>query len=181
MSEIMEYALEEAQNIVSDVFVQDNRGNIDTKNQEIAANFITRGAVSIKDEILNETNVEIQDIHGPQKEMKALAIKLLKECGFRVLAIERGFEGGIVDVLGGRGKELIAVECGPCRISKLIGYLQRENTALWVIKPHNNGYILYEFNRGKNWDKIINLYEKWQKGEVEQARTYIEKAFEESE
>ncbi len=171
-------SLEKARDIIFDIFTQGKWDYIDTINQEIATIFIYRDAVSVKSETLNGENIDGKDIHGPQKEMKALAIKLLKDRGFKVFAIEKGFEGGIVDVLGGRGKERIAVECGPCRISKLVDYLWRENTTLWVIKPSGSGYILYEFNRGKHWDNAIELYEKWRMKELERLRVKVNKAFE---
>ncbi len=174
-------SLNSARNFVFDIFTQGKWDYIHTINQEIAANFIYKGAVLIKSEDLDKCATNTKNIHGPQKEMKALAIKLLKKRGFKVLAIEKGFNGGIVDVLGGRGKERIAVECGPCRISKFIDYLWRENTALWVIKPAGNKYILYEFKRGEWWNKAIELYEKMRKEELERHRVIVNKAFEDFE
>lgn len=173
--------LETLRNMVFDVFTQGKRQYIESTDQEIAANFINMKGVSVRSESLDAENVKIGRIRGPQKKMKAMAIKLLKERGFRVLSIERGFEGGVVDVLGGRGRERLAVECGPCRISKLIDYLWRDKTTLWIIKPDGKEYILYEFSRGENWDKAKKFYNHWSMSELEKARVLVNKAFKDFE
>ena len=58
------------------------------------------------------------------------------------------------DILVERKGKTIALECGPCRISKSIQYLEDKNTELWIITNYLNNQSFHKVTRGPNWSKV---------------------------
>lgn len=158
---------------IEEIFTEFDIRYNDPFNQVIIETFLKLGAISIKERVIrnDQKGAIIDRIKGPQRELKAIAGKLLKDSGFKILGYEIGFMGGIVDVLAeGKGKT-IAVECGPCRLTKVIDYLENHKAELWIVKQDHH----YVIRRGRNWKRIYDLYKK---RDIENLRKTAEKAFE---
>lgn len=168
MKKVMEYVEKykpspEALKIVDDVLKQGDVRCSDPWMYVMVAGFITNGAISIETtDIKNPQEDKEITVKGPQEYLKRIAASLLKEKGFCIEDMEKSFSGGIVDVIGRKGNEYILVECGPCRISKPIDYLGRENVVLWVLTKKPHGIVLYEITRGENWDRFIEFHKEEQ-------------------
>src|SRR4030042_1377560 len=92
---------------VNDIFTQGDIRYTDSEYEVVVAGFVENKAISIRKKTLKKTPVKIAGIRGPQKGMKAFAIRLLKGSGYKIASIERGFMGGIPDVLAKKGEETI--------------------------------------------------------------------------
>jgi hypothetical protein len=162
-------------NKVNDIFTSGDIRYSDPEHEAIVAGFINNNAIVIdREQIKEKRKVNLKNIKGPQKEMKALAIDLLMKNGLKIKGIEIGFGGGIVDVLGAGNEKTIPIECGPCNMRKAIDYLERENTELWIIKPEERGYVLYTIKRSDNWDTMIKKHKSRQ---IKEIRRAVEKVF----
>ena len=127
----------------------------------------------INPEKIKKSNIKIK---GPQKDIKQIAVGLLKGRGFKIKGFEIWVRGGIADILASKENRQIAVECGPCRIDKSIDYLEIPNTDLWILtrKNENSEHILFKITRGKNWAKFLEYHKKYK---LETGRKLIENAF----
>ncbi|UCD02729.1 MAG: tyrosine-type recombinase/integrase, partial [Candidatus Aenigmatarchaeota archaeon] len=47
-------------------------------------------------------------------------------------------------------------------VRKIIGYLERPNTSMWILDPQ---YRLFTFKRGPHWDEFMGLHKSLQEGE----------------
>jgi hypothetical protein len=153
-------------NKMMDIFFQGDFRYLDLYRQIIVAGFIDNKAISIEQEIINPETIKKSNIKikGPQKDIKQIAVGLLKENGFEIKGFEIWIRGGIVDILASKEKRQIAVECGPCRIDKSIDYLEIPNTDLWILtrKNENSEHILFKITRGKNWANFLEYHKKYQ-------------------
>jgi len=159
---------------INEIFRQGDIRYMEGYYDVIVADFLDNNAISIKKKTLKKAPIQTKGIRGPQKEMKAFAIKLLKDLGYEIVSIERGFMGGIPDVLMRKGEEIIAVECGPCAIRKAINYLEKPNTSLWIIQPEGENYRLFIVKRSVVWDSFFEFHSSTQ---ISTLRDLIEKAF----
>ena len=167
-------ASKETMHRVNEIFTDGDRRYLDPEYEAIVAGFIDNNAITIDKKDVGKPSNILTNIKGPQKDMKAVAMELLKKGGYEIKGIEIGFLGGIADVIGGNEEKTIPVECGPCNIRKAIDYLEKENTELWIIKPADNGYVLYSVKRSDNWDMMIKRYQSIQ---FKQAKAAINQAF----
>ncbi len=162
-----------------DIFFQGDFRYLDLYREIIVAGFIDNKAISMEQEIINPEKIKKSNIKikGPQKDIKQIAVGLLKESGFKIEGFEIWIRGGIVDLLASKENRQIAVECGPCRIDKSIDYLEIPNTDLWILtrKNENSEHILFKITRGKNWAKFLEYHKKYK---LDKGRKQIEKAFE---
>lgn len=158
---------------VRDIFVQGDVRYSDPWSEVAVAGFVDNKAITISKKRLDAISTK-SDVRGPQKEMKNVAINVLKRSGYEIEAIECGFMGGIVDVLAKKDNSIVAVECGPCTVRKAIDYLKRDSSALWIIRPNRGLYDLFVIKRGKERGRFIAKHEKYQLGS---AKSCIEKAF----
>lgn len=159
---------------VNDIFTQGDIRYTDSEYEVIVAGFVDNKAISIKKKTLKKIPVKTAGIRGPQKEMKAFAIGLLKDLGYRIVSIERGFMGGIPDVLARKGQETVAVECGPCAIRKAIDYLGQPKTSLWIIQPEGEDYRFFTVTKSIAWNSFFEFHKSFQIGKL---RDLVEKAF----
>ena len=61
---------------------------------------------------------------------------------------------GIVDVLARKEGWEIAVECGPCRLSKIINYFRISTlNELWIVSYYSNDRSIFIIKRGENWNE----------------------------
>jgi hypothetical protein len=159
---------------INDIFTQGDIRYTSTEYEVIVAGFVENKAISIRKKTLKKTPVKTAGIRGPQKEMKAFGIRLLKDLGYRIVSIERGFMGGIPDVLAKKGEEIVAVECGPCAIRKAVDYLQRPKTSLWIIQPEGENYRFFTVTKSIAWDSFFEFHMSFQLGML---HYFVEKAF----
>ncbi|MBU1135441.1 MAG: tyrosine-type recombinase/integrase [Nanoarchaeota archaeon] len=161
-------------NKINDIFTQGDGRYLDPEYEAIVAGFIDRNAIKMEKKKIFKTPLETKNIRGPQKEMKSIVIAILKERGYKIVSIERGFMGGIPDVLAKKDDKTIAVECGPCNMIKAISYLEKDNTNLWILKPDGKGHILYTIRRSDSWNDFIKFHRERQ---INKAKQYIDIAF----
>jgi len=162
---------------LGEIFTDTDPRYIDPFNEYVLGIFIKQKAIIIEEKKINIKTEELnlKGIKGPQKELKAIARHLLKDSGYRITAYERGFMGGIADVLANdKNGKTIAVECGPCRLTKAIDYLENTEAELWIVKKDR----MYVVKRGDNWGKIHTAFKKQQ---LEDMRKAVDRAFKDFE
>jgi len=168
--------------LVHDVFIQNDMRYLDPLMEAYVAGFIDNNAIKIQQEFVKHRVINTNNIKGPQKEMKSIAIDLLKKRGYEVVSIEKQFMGGIPDVLMQSKGKTIAIECGPCGLFKGIDYLENDKTELFILKPVERGYNLYKVSRSKNWHKMIKYHRKKELGvRSEMVQKAFDNAFKELE
>ena len=148
---------------VEDIFTQ---GDIRYSGQyaNVVADFFNEKALEIiKEDIsgIEIENIDFGKINGPQKSQKAVATKIIFSKGLKLIGYERDIGHGRVDVLAqNKQNSFIAVECGPCRLTKLIDYFRWSDLEeLWLISIYYNDEKAYFIKRGPNWDKTIKKYD----------------------
>lgn len=149
----------ESMKIIDEVFTQNDPRYSDPWSHVAVAGYITHKAICITPLTIPNPKKDGMKIRGPQQDLKRIAVSLLKQKGFKVENFEKAFSGGIVDVIGKKGKDYILVECGPCRINKAIEYLDDKNT-FWVLTNKPHGVVLYEITRGENWKNYHEYHEE---------------------
>lgn len=162
---------------IEEIFYQGDIRYNDPYKEPWVKFFFKNRAIAIEKETINKIFKKTRmKIKGPQKELKAFSIGLLKERGFEIKGFEIQIPGGIVDVLAKNKNKQIAIECGPCRIDKAIDYLEIPNTELWILtkgKTKNN-YIIHKITRHEDWEKVLNFYKEYT---FEQLRKSMKEAF----
>lgn len=156
-----------------EIFFQGDFRYLHIENEIAVSGFVDNKAISIEKEFIKETEIRKSKmkIKGPQKDIKQIAVGLLKKRGFKIEGFEMRIPGGIVDVLGKKEKQQIAMECGPCRIDKAIDYLEITNTELWILtrKDKNSEHVLYKIKKDKNWDEFLNFHKKYKMKSLKEA------------
>ncbi len=135
---------------------------LDTKVEDIPPIFIAES--------------ELEGIKGPQKYEKAVSIKLMEKYCVQFIGFEINLDWGIVDVLG-KNKEgkLIIVECGPCRLNKIIDYFRMmEVKELWIVSYYYNEKKLIIIQRGKNWEEKIRQFDKQLETELRKIKSPLD-------
>ena len=123
--------------------------------------FFSENALSMEKEEIEKVDktFNIEEVDGPQKLQKSYALKLLKEknLGFEGFEVDLGW--GRTDILAcDRDKQLVAIECGPCRLNKAINYFRIENLKeLWLIHIYSDEKTLYIIKRGVNWERQLEI------------------------
>lgn len=159
------------QKLVDDISSQGDKRYFDSHKEEDILFFLVNGAIFIETKDVSDINKEIKgdldDIEGPQKELKLLSKQIFKEFGVSFIQFEKRIPFGVVDVLGKKDEKTIFVECGPCRIDKCFNYLRENNTELWIVTsefdPHSTEMgksKLHIIKRGKNWKKTVDKYDE---------------------
>lgn len=170
-------ASKKTMNEVSEIFIQNDVRYSDPRFEAIVAGFIDNGAIKTRMVSVNRVITHEFDVRGPQKLMKRVVIQLLYERGYNIVAMERAFMGGIVDVLAQLDDSFIAVECGPCVVMKAIDYLMNENTVLWVVRPVGGYYEIFIVERDKSWNDFIKHHKNI---ELADMKRYVKSAFNDS-
>ena len=159
---------------IQNIFLQGDSRYSDPEYEAMVSGFLDNNAISIEERKIEKKIVNTNNIKGPQKQMKATVIGILRNIGYKIISMERGFMGGIPDVLARKGDFFIAVECGPCNVRKAIDYLENDNTSLWIIRPERNKYSLFVLSKSASWNTFYEFYKKTQ---FERIREYVEAAF----
>ena len=145
---------------IEDIFAQGNTRYYNPEEIAILNNFIKREAILITThsvpKVKETTSAEISKIRKPQQHMKYLALKILEKEGanITVFPFEQMHLRCRADILAELNGKTITVECGPCRISKALQYLDDENTELWIIINYLNEQSFHKVRRGPNWSKV---------------------------
>src|SRR3989338_8068578 len=168
---------------VIDIFEQEDYRYTDPWNAIIVAGFVDNDAIKIEKEMIklvnNPSEEELSKIKPPQQFYKFIGKKFLEEKGYNPLGFEFAFSGGKVDILAEKPSkdETVAVECCSCRISKAIDYLKKEKTILWIISrtetPLSTELMIYIVKRGRNWNKYIRIYQKYQKKQMDKVADWL--------
>ncbi len=146
------------------IFLQGD-ARYDLLDLDAVYDFFISNALKMEKEEIQEFKIlsnELEEINGPQKMQKAIAAKLLEKEGWTIQGYEIDIGWGIVDVLAKNGNnEEIAVECGPCRLSKAINYFRMNNIKeLWLIEIYSDEEILYRIKRDRKWEEKLKVFDK---------------------
>jgi len=153
------------------IFSRGDSRYADIENEVVVAGFLDNNAISIDERTVPESEDSSKGIKGPQKKLKACARNLLKSEGYTIVRYEKGFAGGIADIIGkNRLGENIIVECGPCNLVKAVSYLERPNTILWILHPDT----LYVVKRSENWPHFHSFHLERKRKEIEKIREKID-------
>ena len=120
----------------------------DCIDSEFVAFLFNSNALTLEKINLNNFIVDqmfLSDIPGPQRRQKVLGGAVLENFGYNFLGFEKNIDWGIVDILAEDKKgDLIAVECEPCRLSKLINYFRLVHMSeLWIVSGYYNESFLF--------------------------------------
>jgi hypothetical protein len=145
---------------IEDIFAQGNTRYYDPEEIMILNKFIKREAIVITTHVIPKvkeaTQLELSKIRKPQQHMKYLALKILKKEGATTtqFPFEQLHLRCRADIIAKNDGKTIAIECGPCRISKALQYLDNKNTELWIITNYLNNQSFHKIRRGPNWNAI---------------------------
>ena len=148
---------------VESIFLQGD-GRYELGFAETLVEFFNKSALILEKEELEDFNFkseELESINGPQKLAKAVGKKLLIINGFALSGYEKDLGWGIADVVGeDRDGNLIVIECGPCRLTKVVDYFRNEWVKeLWVVSYYSDERFLYRIKKGFNWESIFQEFE----------------------
>ncbi len=96
-------------------------------------------------------------------DQKSLAIALLTKRGYDIVATDKDLAGEVVDVIAKKpdSEEVVVMKCGPALPKKMLGYLERPGTEMWIMDPM---YRLFMFRRGPNWDSFMKYHREQRDG-----------------
>ncbi len=164
---------------IEDIFLQGDARYETFASADVAEFFNDNALEIIKEDISNVEADDENKIYGPQKLQKAVAKKLILARNLILIGYERDIGWGRVDVLAQtKDNKFIAVECGPCRLTKVIDYFKwNELEELWLISIYYKDEKLYIIRRGLNWEKKIEEYNHIKMKELEKCRKTIDSLF----
>ncbi len=157
--------------LINDIFVQGDTRYGDYWNAHMVASFLDNKGIEIEKILITNkeepSKEELRRIGGPQKYYKFIGKQLLEAKGYQITGFEIPFRGGRADILAENPskRDIIAVECCSCRITKAIDYLGWKNTTLWILSLgetclDEEPLPLYVIKRGPKWDICLEMYEK---------------------
>lgn len=175
---------EEAMKLVFDILNQGDQRYNAPEAEETLANFLINQAISLEENqfpIINEPNQEEILKHLVQGWEKQIVKALLKIRGFDDVQIsfERRFLGSVPDVAAEKENLVVIVECCSCRVDKIIEYLSKVDE-VWVLTRGENPWEerpLFEkmqwfiFQKGVNWNKIYNAFQKKRMEELKKIKS----------
>lgn len=124
--------------------------------------FMNKALAIEKEEIhLGDYRFKEADIQGPQKIQKAAALEILKNKGLIFEGFEKNISWGRPDILAkNKDGKIVAIECGPCRLSKTIDYFRNGDLIeLWLVRVYSNENCLYIIKRDINWKPFLREYD----------------------
>jgi len=145
---------------IEDIFAQGNPRYYNPEEINILNQFIKEKAIQVTvhsiPKVKDATSIKLSKIRKPQQHMKYLALNILKKEGatVKVFPFEQMHLRCRADILAEINDKIIAVECGPCRISKALQYLDDKNTELWIITNYLNNQSFHKVKRGPNWSTV---------------------------
>jgi hypothetical protein len=139
---------------VNRIFSQGSQRHADPQYEAVVAGFIENNAIEGLFETINPDSLGIV-VHPADR--KAVAMAVLDRKGFEVMAKDKDVGDEIVDAIARRPgtQQAVVMKSGPASVSKVISYLERPETSLWILDHDNR---LFMFSRGPNWDKMIGVH-----------------------
>jgi len=168
---------------IEEIFLQGDYRYTNVWENIVLSGFIDNSAIKIEkieEKIpINPNKEEINEIKGPQKIFKFYAKHIVQKKGYEIKEYEPSISGGKGDILAVNQDKEIIIECCSCRISKVIDYLSRQKTILWVILRHitNDEITIFQFSRGKNWKNFLKNHQSYTMDQIDQEYTKISKFF----
>ncbi len=148
---------------VNKIFTQGKDSLSDPEYEAVVAGFMQNNAM---EGMFEHVNVESLGLHAVPDDQKSLAIEILRKRGYNVVATDKDLAGEVMDVIARKPEtdEVVVMKCGPSIVKKVIGYLERPNTMMWILDPQHR---LFMFKRGKNWDSFMSYHKEVQQAPVQ--------------
>ncbi|MBN1896166.1 MAG: tyrosine-type recombinase/integrase [Candidatus Aenigmarchaeota archaeon] len=139
---------------VSQIFSQGNSELSDSEYEAIVAGFMQNNAVAGMFEHVPANSLGLPVM---PKDTKSLAVAILIKKGFDIVTKDKDIAGEVADFIARHPQtgEVIVFKCGPAMVRKVLSYLERPNTSLWIL-DHNSR--LFTFRRGPNWDSFLAFH-----------------------
>jgi hypothetical protein len=150
---------------VSQIFSQGRSEFSDPEYEVVVAGFMQNQALEGMFERvkLGELGLKVMPT-----DQKSLAIALLTKRGYDIVATDKDLAGDVMDIIARKPEsgEVVVMKCGPAFPKKMLGYLERPGTEMWILDPQ---YRLFMFRRGQNWDSFMAYHKEQQEGPQEAA------------
>lgn len=154
-------------------------GRYDLIDLEKVYSFFFDSALIMEKEPVSLINPKFEEseIAGPQKKEKAICLEILKEKGLTFDGFEKDIGWGKPDILvKDKNESLIAVECGPCRLSKAIDYFRIKNLIeLWLVHIYYEEKCIYIIKRGQNWENYLKYFDKKREEQLRKIKSPLDK------
>jgi hypothetical protein len=139
---------------VNRIFSQGSQPHADPQYEAVVAGFLENNAIEGVFETVNPDSLGI--VIDPSN-IKAMALALLDKKGYEIVAKDKDVENEIVDAIARKPgtQEAVVVKTGPASVSKVISYLERPQTSLWILDRDRR---LFMFSRGPNWEKMMSVH-----------------------
>lgn len=147
---------------VSGIFSQGDQKLADPEHEAIIAGFLKNGGidglfekVESKPQAPLTPGLKIQLTPGSPK---SLLISALKEKGYEIVATGIEAAGEKIDAIARRPgtQEAVVAIAGPSSAAKLVEYLERPQTSVWIMDASGK---LFVFSRGQRWEECMALHE----------------------
>lgn len=154
---------------VRQIFSQGKSEFSDPEYEAIVAGFMQNSAVAGMFEHVpaNSLGLPVLPTDG-----KSMGVALLTKRGYDIITKDKDIAGEVADFIAKHPQtdEVVVLKCGPAMVKKVLSYLDRPNTSLWIL-DHNNR--LFTFKRGPEWDSFMTFHKEVQNGteQVEPAPT----------
>ena len=152
---------------VNQIFSQGKSGFSDPEYEAIVAGFMQNQAIN---GLFERVQIDKLGLRVMPTDQKSLGIALLTKKGYDIVATDKDLAGEVMDIIARKPEsgEVIVMKCGPAIVRKLIGYLQRPNTNVWIL---DGQYRLFMFSRGPQWDAFMELHKNIREGGGEPAES----------
>lgn len=170
--------INEAKNLVFEIFMQGDLRHFDDNYLELIVDFILNNGlvVCMEEFALKEPKSEdLVNIKGPQQREKFFALEIIKLKNLKFEGSESPFLNYKIDILAKDGQKDIAIECGPTRLWKAIDYLEAR-AELWITREDKNTK-LFVISKGKNWNTLLEKYNQQRKQELKKVKSPIDSLF----
>jgi len=133
---------------VNQIFSQGRSDFSDPEYEAIVAGFMQNQAVS---GLFERIEINKLGLRVMPSDQKSLGIALLTKKGYDIVATDKDLAGEVMDIIARKpdSNEVVVMKCGPAMVKKLLGYLERPDTSIWIL---DGQYRLFMFSRGPNWD-----------------------------
>jgi hypothetical protein len=145
---------------VNQIFSQGDPELSDPENDVVVAGFMQNQAI---DGTIDHVNPQSLGTAVLPSDPKSLAIALLTKAGYEIVATDKDLAGEVADVIARKTgtDEVVIFKCGPAQSKKVVKYLERPATMLWILDKHNR---LFTFKRGPQWDSFIEFHNSREAG-----------------
>ncbi len=148
---------------VNQIFSQGKADFSDPEYEAIVAGFMENHAI---EGLFERVKLDELGLKVLPTDRKSLAIALLTKRGYDIVATDKDLAGEVMDVVARKDGtvDVVVMKCGPATVKKVIGYLERSNTMMWILDQQ---YRLFMFKRGPNWDSFMSYHKEQQEASHE--------------